>query len=51
MQDWAIGFCVLPITGHHPAFAFVTIWLAVVLTLYTGWQYYAVGKRVVARAS
>ena len=50
VQDWAIGFCVLPLTGHHPAFAFVTIWLAVVLTLYTGWQYYAVGKKVVASA-
>ncbi|HEY5267453.1 MAG TPA: CDP-alcohol phosphatidyltransferase family protein [Acidimicrobiales bacterium] len=49
-QDWAIGFCVLPLTGHHPAYAFVTIWLAVVLTVYTGWQYYAAGKKVVVRA-
>ena len=51
VQDWAIGFTVLPITAHHPAFAFVTIWLAVVLTVYTGLQYYYSGKRVVARAS
>lgn len=51
VQDWAIGFCVLPLTGHHPTFAFVTIWLAAVLTLYTGWQYFNVGRRVVARAS
>ena len=50
-QDWGIGFCVLPITGHHLAFAFVTIWIAVALTVYTGWQYYHVGKRVVASAS
>lgn len=50
VQDWGIGFCVLPITGHHLAFAFVTIWIAVVLTVYTGWQYYHVGKRVVAGA-
>jgi CDP-diacylglycerol--glycerol-3-phosphate 3-phosphatidyltransferase len=49
-QDWAIGFCVLPLTGHHPAFAFVTIWLAVAMTLYTGLQYYTSGKKVVARA-
>jgi len=49
-QDWAIGFTVLPITGHHLGFAFVTIWIAVALTLYTGVQYYYVGKRVVASA-
>jgi len=49
-QDWAIGFCVLPWTGHHPAYAFVAIWLAVAMTLFTGWQYYRAGKHVVARA-
>lgn len=49
-QDWAIGFCVLPITGHHLGFAYVTIWIAVAMTLYTGWQYYAGGKRVIAGA-
>jgi hypothetical protein len=41
---------VLPFTGHHPIFAFVTIWLAVAMTLYTGWQYYHSKSRVVARA-
>ncbi len=50
VQDWAIAFCVLPFTGHHPIFAFVTIWLAVAMTLYTGWQYYHSKRRVVARA-
>jgi phosphatidylglycerophosphate synthase len=49
-QDWAIAFCVLPLTGHHPAFAFVTIWLAVAMTIYTGWQYYAAGKKGSLRA-
>ena len=49
-QDWGIGFCVLPLTGHHLVFAFVTIWIAVALTIYTGWQYYEAGKRVVAGA-
>lgn len=49
-QDWAIGFCVLPFTGHHLIFAYVTIWVAVALTLYTGWQYYVGGKRAVPGA-
>jgi len=49
-QDWGIGFCVLPITGHHLEFAFVTIWVAVILTVYTGWQYFHSGRRVVAGA-
>ncbi len=51
VQDWAIAFCVIPITAHHIWLATATIWLAVALTLYTGWQYYYVGKRVVAGAS
>jgi CDP-diacylglycerol--glycerol-3-phosphate 3-phosphatidyltransferase len=51
VQDWAIGFCVLPWTGHHPTFAFVTIWLAAVLTVYTGWQYYVGGRSRESRAS
>jgi CDP-diacylglycerol--glycerol-3-phosphate 3-phosphatidyltransferase len=50
IQDWAIAFCVIPLTAHHLWIATTTIWVAVVLTLYTGWQYYAVGKKVVARA-
>jgi hypothetical protein len=28
----------------------VTIWVAVVLPVYTGWQYYHSGRRVVAGA-
>jgi phosphatidylglycerophosphate synthase len=50
IQDWAIAFCVIPLTAHHLWIATTTIWVAVVLTLYTGWQYYALGKKVVARA-
>ena len=50
-QDWAIAFCVLPVTAHHALLGVVTIWIAVVLTLYTGWQYYAQGKQAVVRAS
>ncbi len=50
-QDWAIGLCVLPFTGHHLAYAFVAIWVAVALTVYTGAQYFLEGRKVVARAS
>ena len=49
-QDWAIAFCVLPVTAHHILLGVVTIWIAVVMTLYTGWQYYAQGKQAVVRA-
>src|SRR5665213_1700180 len=44
-QDWAIAFCVLPITAHHTWLGVATIWIAVAMTLYTGWQYYAQGRR------
>lgn len=49
-QDWAIAFCVLPFAAPYPILAEVTIWLAVAMTVYTGWQYYVDGKRVFARA-
>jgi CDP-diacylglycerol--glycerol-3-phosphate 3-phosphatidyltransferase len=44
VQDCAIGFCVLPITEHLKWLQVTTLWAAVALTLYTGWQYYADGK-------
>ena len=50
-QDWAIAFCVLPITAHHAWLGVVTIWIAVALTLYTGAQYYVQGRRATTRAS
>ena len=50
-QDWAIAFCVIPLTAHHTWIGVTVIWIAVVLTLYTGWQYYAQGKKVGLRAS
>ena len=49
-QDWAIAFCVIPVTAHHTWIGVTVIWIAVVLTLYTGWQYYAEGKKVGLRA-
>jgi CDP-diacylglycerol--glycerol-3-phosphate 3-phosphatidyltransferase len=51
VQDWAIAFCVLPICAHHTWIGVTTIWIAVVMTLYTGLKYYVDGKRVVVRAS
>jgi CDP-diacylglycerol---glycerol-3-phosphate 3-phosphatidyltransferase len=45
LQDWAIGFAVLPLTGHHEWIGITTVWVAVVLTVYTGWDYYAKGRR------
>ena len=49
-QDWAIAFCVLPITAHHTWLGVTTIWIAVVMTLYTGWKYYVDGRRATLRA-
>jgi cardiolipin synthase len=50
-QDWAIAFCVIPLTARHTWIGVTVIWIAVVLTLYTGWQYYDQGKKVGLRAS
>ena len=46
IQDFAIAFCVLPPTAHLKWLQVATLWVAVVLTLYTGWQYYVDGKAV-----
>jgi CDP-diacylglycerol---glycerol-3-phosphate 3-phosphatidyltransferase len=51
VQDWAIAFCVLPLTGHHLVYGVTTIWVAAAMTLYTGWQYWRDGRRAGARES
>jgi CDP-diacylglycerol--glycerol-3-phosphate 3-phosphatidyltransferase len=51
VQNWAIAFCVLPITAHHAWLGVTTIWIAVVMTLYTGWKYYVDGRRATLSAS
>ena len=51
IQDWAIAFCVLPVTAHHLWIALATIWVAAAMTVYTGWRYYVDGKKVFSRAS
>jgi len=49
-QDLGIGFCASCRSRHH-GLRFVTIWIAVASRCTAGWQYYHVGKRVVASAS
>jgi len=41
---------VIPLTAHHLLIAEVTIWVAVVMTVYTGWRYYIDGREMFARA-
>ena len=45
VQDLAIALCVLPFTAHHTWLAFITIWIATLMTVYTGWKYYVDGKK------
>ena len=51
VQDWAIAFCVIPLVAHHTWLGVGTIWLAAIMTIYTGWRYYVDGKKVLASAS
>ena len=50
VQDWAIEFCVITFCEHHTWLGVATIWLAALMTVYTGWRYYVDGKKVLARA-
>jgi CDP-diacylglycerol--glycerol-3-phosphate 3-phosphatidyltransferase len=50
VQDLAIALSVIPWVGTHPNIALVTIWIAVVLTVLTGWQYYVEGRKALGRA-
>lgn len=50
VQDLAIALCVVPVVAHHTWLGEVTIWVAAVMTVYTGWQYYAEGRRRGTRA-
>ncbi len=50
VQLWAIGFAVIPPLAEHAHWtATLTLWLAVALTLWTGWSYMR-SARVVAAA-
>ena len=48
VQDWAIAFCVIPLTAHHQWIGVATIWAATVMTVYTGWRYFVDGRRVLS---
>jgi CDP-diacylglycerol--glycerol-3-phosphate 3-phosphatidyltransferase len=49
-QDWAIAFCVLPFCAHHTWLGVTTIWIAAVMTLYTGWKYFVDGRKAMRGA-
>jgi CDP-diacylglycerol--glycerol-3-phosphate 3-phosphatidyltransferase len=51
LQSIAIAFAVFPPLGHHLGVARFTLWLAVALTLVTGWQYAADGRRLLRRSA
>jgi CDP-diacylglycerol--glycerol-3-phosphate 3-phosphatidyltransferase len=47
VQDLAVGFALLPGLGDdHLGVARVVLWAAVVLTLFTGYQYFREGRRL-----
>ena len=46
VQDFAVGFALLPTTADRPGVATTVLWIAVVLTLVTGAQYLLDGARV-----
>jgi phosphatidylglycerophosphate synthase len=45
VQDLAIAFCVIPGVTHQRWLLVSTLWLAVALTVYTGWQYFRDGRQ------
>lgn len=50
VQDTAVGLAVLPGVGDHPSIARAVLWVAVALTLYTGYEYWREAKRSGTRA-
>ena len=47
-QDLSIGFACLPWSKSHEMWLDVTVWIAVGLTLFTGFQYLIDGRKVMA---
>jgi CDP-diacylglycerol--glycerol-3-phosphate 3-phosphatidyltransferase len=45
LQDFSIAWCVLPFTAHNTPLQLATIWSAVALTYYTGFEYLRDGRR------
>jgi phosphatidylglycerophosphate synthase len=52
VQDIAVGVALLPGIGDdHPSVARMLLWVAVVLTLYTGFEYWSEARRIAVRTS
>ena len=45
VQDFAVGTCIIPPLAHQHTLQVVVIWVAAALTLATGFQYLADGRR------
>jgi CDP-diacylglycerol---glycerol-3-phosphate 3-phosphatidyltransferase len=50
VQDLAVGVCLAPPLVHHHSVALIVIWVAAALTLITGVQYLADGRRAFREA-
>ena len=50
VQDLAVGACIIPPLAHQHTLQVVMIWLACVLTLYTGAEYLLDGRRAMRYA-
>lgn len=51
VQDFSIAWCVIPLTANNTSLQLATIWVAVALTYFTGFEYLRDGRRAaVARA-
>ncbi|HZN15199.1 MAG TPA: CDP-diacylglycerol--glycerol-3-phosphate 3-phosphatidyltransferase [Acidimicrobiales bacterium] len=45
VQTFAVGFALLPVSAEHPLIATSVLWVAVVLTVVSGFQYLVDGNR------
>ena len=51
VQDFAIGFCLIPPLAHQHGLQLTTIWVAAALTIFTGLQYLLDGRTAVQEVS
>ena len=49
VQDLAVGACIIPPLAHNHGLQLTMIWLASVLTIYTGVEYVIDGRRAMSR--
>jgi CDP-diacylglycerol--glycerol-3-phosphate 3-phosphatidyltransferase len=49
VQDLAVGACIIPPLAHNHGLQITMIWLACVLTIYTGVEYLIDGRRAMTR--